>query len=223
MWANYNQALPRRTASLGMSLILHGILITWLCWRPTPQFVQPSSVRLGEGGTSVTPIYFAHKGIEEVLPGAAASRNHSSAIRYSKKRRDTPNDEARSVQQADARSAGIATRSQTQGLQVGSRYGSLAEGPSMGEEVKPALPVYGPQPQIAAYEIPSGLEGDIVVEITIDEQGKVTQTSLLRGLGHGLDEKVLAVLPTWHFHPATRDGVPIPSRQDVYFHFPHPA
>jgi hypothetical protein len=27
------------------------------------------------------------------------------------------------------------------------------------------------------------------------------------------------VLENWRFRPATRDGVAIPSKQDVYFHF----
>jgi hypothetical protein len=34
-----------------------------------------------------------------------------------------------------------------------------------------------------------------------------------------IDEKVLAALESWHFHPATRDGIPIPSKQDVHYHF----
>ena len=38
-------------------------------------------------------------------------------------------------------------------------------------------------------------------------------------LGPALDGKVLAALENWHFHPATRDGVPIPSKQDVVYHF----
>jgi protein TonB len=118
-------------------------------------------------------------------------------------------------------SQGRASKQDVQGPPAGSPFGSLVEGSAVGEEVKPALPIYGPQPEVAPYELPAGLQGDVVVEITIDAQGAVVQTSLVRGLGHGLDEKVLAVLQNWRFHPATRDGVAIPSRQDVYFHFPH--
>ncbi len=224
MWATYNSAPPRRTASIGISLILHGILIVCLCWRPTPQFVRTSSLRLGEGGSSITPIYLARRGAEELLPAAKASASHASALQYSKARHERRHGDVLTAQN-DVQNPGTAKPGHrtSQGAQAGSPYGSLTEGSIVGEEVKPALPLYGPQPQIASYEIPSGLEGDIVVEITIDAYGNVTETSLLRGLGHGLDEKVMAVLPTWHFHPATRDGVPIPSRQDVYFHFPRPA
>jgi hypothetical protein len=41
----------------------------------------------------------------------------------------------------------------------------------------------------------------------------------VQSLGPAIDEKVLAALENWHFHPATRDGVPTPSKQDVVYHF----
>jgi len=62
--------------------------------------------------------------------------------------------------------------------------------------------------------------GDVIVEITIDAQGSVVEERLLQGLGHGVDERVIAVLRDWRFRPATRNGVAIPSKHDVHFHFP---
>jgi len=53
--------------------------------------------------------------------------------------------------------------------------------------------------------------GDVVVEITIDAQGTVVDERLLQGLGHGVDDRVIAVLRDWRFHPATRNGVAIQS------------
>ena len=60
----------------------------------------------------------------------------------------------------------------------------------------------------------------MVVEVTIDAQGNVTETKVLQPFGYGIEDKVLAVLRNWRFRQATMDGVPIPSQQDVYFHFP---
>jgi TonB family protein len=94
------------------------------------------------------------------------------------------------------------------------------EGPSFGDEVKPALPIDFQEPTIHRSELPIGLQGDVVVEITIDEQGKVVQERLLQGLGYGIDEKVIAAVHDWTFRPATRNGVAIPSKHDVHFHFP---
>jgi hypothetical protein len=48
----------------------------------------------------------------------------------------------------------------------------------------------------------------------------VVESKLLKTIGYGIDQKVLATLQNWHFTPATQDGVAIPSQQDVYFHFP---
>jgi TonB family protein len=67
---------------------------------------------------------------------------------------------------------------------------------------------------------PPGLKGDVIVEVTIDEKGNIISTRLLSGLGHGVDERVVAVVQNWRYNPATRDGLPIPSQQDVHFHFP---
>jgi protein TonB len=64
------------------------------------------------------------------------------------------------------------------------------------------------------------LEGDVVVEVTIDERGEVTAAKLLQGIGRGIEDKVIAVVRTWKFRPATEDGMPIASRQDVRFHYP---
>jgi protein TonB len=58
------------------------------------------------------------------------------------------------------------------------------------------------------------------VEVTIDEQGAVTETRLLQSLEPGIDERVVATVRNWRFKPATVDGVAISSRQDVHFHYP---
>jgi protein TonB len=60
----------------------------------------------------------------------------------------------------------------------------------------------------------------VIVEITIDVEGNVSETKLLQGVGHGIDEKVIAAARAWHFHPATRNGVAVLSKQDYRFHFP---
>jgi protein TonB len=58
------------------------------------------------------------------------------------------------------------------------------------------------------------------VEVTIDSAGVVIETKLLKAIGYGIEEKVIAAVQRWRFRPATRDGSPIPSKQDVHFHFP---
>jgi len=47
----------------------------------------------------------------------------------------------------------------------------------------------------------------------------VVESRILESLGYGIEDKVLAAVRNWRFRPATKDGVAIASRQDV-FHFP---
>jgi periplasmic protein TonB len=103
---------------------------------------------------------------------------------------------------------------------AGSPFGFLASGPANGHEVRPALPVVFPEPLVSRAHIPPDLQGDVVVEVTIDAQGNVIGTKILQSLGYGIEEKVLAAVQNWRFRPATIDNVPIASQHNVYFHYP---
>jgi len=70
------------------------------------------------------------------------------------------------------------------------------------------------------WELANVAEGNIIIEVTIDEQGNIVKKRVLQSLAPSIDNKVMAALEDWHFLPATRDGIAIPSRQDVYYHYP---
>ena len=104
------------------------------------------------------------------------------------------------------------------GPAAGSLYGSLSYGTLTGPEIRPALPIVSPDPVFASDV--AGIQGDVIVEVTIDEQGTIVQKVVLHSLGPAVDDRVLAALEKWQFTPASKNGVPIPSKQDVYYHFP---
>jgi periplasmic protein TonB len=52
------------------------------------------------------------------------------------------------------------------------------------------------------------VEGRVRVEITVDEQGRVSSARVVAGLGHGLDEAALAAARQMTFQPGTRCGKP---------------
>jgi TonB family protein len=108
-----------------------------------------------------------------------------------------------------------------QTARAGTPYGSLADGPTDGREIRPALPVAFVNPAVSRSELPPGVQGDVVVEVTIDARGNIVEKRILQRIGYGIDEKVLAALEGWRFTPATQDGVPIPSQHDIHFHFPN--
>jgi len=51
-----------------------------------------------------------------------------------------------------------------------------------------------------------GIEGLIVLEIEIDERGRVVDVRIRKGLEDGLDRAVIRTVKTWTFAPATLAG-----------------
>lgn len=215
-WNTLMQSQPARRRRWGFSVflsaVIHCLVAAALCWPTAPVFVKPELLARGEGG-SATPssavlyvpndlqLAAAQKPPLLSLPASAQKKKQRTRLR---KRSNVLEEAEKTPNPAEA----------------GSEQGSAYDGLSSGDEVKPALPVTFQDLKIYRSELPSGLQGDVIVEITIDAQGLVVAERLLQGLGHGVDERVIAVLRDWRYHPATRNGVPIPSKYDVHFHFP---
>lgn len=53
------------------------------------------------------------------------------------------------------------------------------------------------------------VQGNVVLRVTFTASGQVLVQSVLRGLGHGLDEEARRVAQQIRFHPATRNGLPM--------------
>ncbi|KAB2962236.1 MAG: energy transducer TonB, partial [Thermoanaerobaculia bacterium] len=58
-------------------------------------------------------------------------------------------------------------------------------------------------------------EGTVVVEATIDREGRVVEARAVRGLPWGLTESALAAVESWRFTPALRHGRPIAVRYQL--------
>jgi periplasmic protein TonB len=82
-----------------------------------------------------------------------------------------------------------------------------------------ALVVAHPSPKPDLSQLPAGTSGDVIVDVVIDKDGKIAKFTMKRGLGHGVDETVLATIQTWTFQPATRNGLPVASEQELLFHY----
>ncbi len=211
----HSKSARRRNTLLYGSVSLHCLLLYLLVRSPSPIFVAPSSVVRGVTRGSVTQLYWTGRYSQSHVAGGRTTAQ--SPLAWNKRTIQRKADSADSpLTEAD----GTRTARSSDRPPAGSPYGSLSEGPSIGYEIRPALPVYAFDPVLGPGDL--GYEGDEVVEITIDETGNVIHTTVLQSLGRAVDAKVLAVLQSWRFHPATRDGLAIASRQDVHYHFkPH--
>ncbi len=211
MFTQLHNGTPKRQITLlSISLALHLLFLGWMLHSPAPIFVAPSSVVRGQSGSSLTRIYFGgDSGVSQEKPKPRLTWQ-----------RPPKTARAHALEPPPAKlEVGNETASvQLSGPAAGSLYGSLSYGTLNGPEIRPALPVVSPDPVFGSDA--AGIEGDVIVEITIDEAGTIVQKIVVHSLGPAVDDRVLAALEKWHFTPASKNGVPIPSKQDVYYHFP---
>src|SRR5438270_10577629 len=215
-WNTLTQSQPARrrwwSFSVGISSAIHVLVVIAFCWPAAPVFVRPALIAAGEGG-SATPssvVLYVPKDLE--IASASKPSLLSLPVPARKKSQKTKLRKGTNVVEEADKTPNPA--------EAGSENGSAYDGLTSGDAVKPALPVAFQDHKIPRSELPTGIQGDVIVEITIDAQGAVIEERLLQGLGHGVDDRVIAVLRDWRFHPATRNGIPIPSKHDVHFHFP---
>jgi TonB family protein len=64
-------------------------------------------------------------------------------------------------------------------------------------------------PQYSAEALAAGFQGDVLLEVIVDESGVPTVNRIIRRVGLGLDEKAVEALEQWRFRPATKGGEPI--------------
>ncbi len=87
------------------------------------------------------------------------------------------------------------------------------------EDIQIALTTYSPSPRPDLSQVPHGAQGDVVLDITIDPTGKVADLQILHALGYGVEGTVADTVRTWTFRPATKDGIPVASMQELHFHY----
>jgi protein TonB len=86
-------------------------------------------------------------------------------------------------------------------------------------DIRIALLQHFPYPHPDLSALAHGTRGDVILDAVIDEHGKVTGLTLLKGLDPSIDQAVIATVRAWLFTPATKDGVPVVSEQEFRFHY----
>jgi len=199
-----------------LSLAVHLAVIAALVYRVAPAFVTPSEVDLGipHSFGSQSIVYIAPVGPEQAK---TSPEEPKLALRAKLTPKPKPPKPEPKREEAPAKTTDDAALQTARG---GSLFGHVPGSPLTGDEVVPAFPTVYPDPPVSRGDLPSGVQGDVIVEVTIDPNGNVVETKVLQTMGYGVEEKVLQVLQRWHFHPAMRDGVTIASQHIVHFHYP---
>ncbi len=205
----------RRHRAVVVSVAAHlAVLAVLVSHNPRVIDLSPDWLAHGDAAQTYKLTYFPPAAKNDATPRDAARLLFP--VRASKLRPPSqPPEPQQVIVIADAEAADHNSR-------AGSPLGTMTtiDGPITGHEVHVAYPVVYPDPPVARAELPRDLQGDVVIEVTIDSQGNVVETKIVQAIGHGIDEKIEATLRRWHYHPATLDGTPVASRHDVHFHFP---
>jgi len=189
------------------SFLVHAAIMAAIVFHYAPTVAKISSIMQGDHGQSrVTQIASDAEDIAFPVIAKSDKSPFSTLKLRAQKKPKKLKDEKNRAEETTKR--------------AGADYGSLSDGPDSGSEVRPALPYIFPDPPVYRSDLPDGVKGKVIVEITIDELGNVIDTKLLQGLHPSIDAKVIATLRTWRFRPATRDGRAIASKQDALFTYP---
>jgi protein TonB len=221
------QAEPnrRRSIAAGVSIMLHLLCIGWLVYSSAPKILKTTSMVNGEGET-----YIAHLYLPNQKPITANDAEGTLAQAEQEETRTHKRLVWRARQKAAAAKANKLAlsklqpeTSQAKGSVSETHMGGFSHGTALDssadDEIRIALPTTSSDPIVDTGEL-GGRQGDVIVEITIDDKGNIIAKQVIQSFSPAIDNKVMAALESWRFTPATRNGQPIASKQDVHYHFP---
>jgi TonB family protein len=76
-----------------------------------------------------------------------------------------------------------------------------------------------PQPQYTSDARLAKVQGDVVLRVTFTATGQILVQGVVQGLGHGLDEEARRVTERIRFRPATHNGKPVDSTNNIRISF----
>ena len=94
-----------------------------------------------------------------------------------------------------------------------------APGPAGEEPLEPATIVSKVGPAYPEAARRAGVEGTVVLQVTIGADGRVTSVDVVRGLPLGLSEAAASAVRRWQYRPARGRSGPIASRKEVRIEF----
>ena len=90
---------------------------------------------------------------------------------------------------------------------------------SVGGAVLPPKLVHAPSPKYTYAARRARLEGDCILELVVDAQGRPQDIQVKKALGKGLDQNAVKAVKKYRFNPATLNGKPVAVQIDINVHF----
>lgn len=76
-----------------------------------------------------------------------------------------------------------------------------------------------PRPQPDLSSLAHGKGGNVILNAVIDTHGAITELTVVQSLSETIDQQVMATVRGWSFVPATKDGQPVASEQEIVLHY----
>ena len=77
------------------------------------------------------------------------------------------------------------------------------------DRTSPPKPLQKVEPRYTLDARRHGIQGTVLLEVTVDETGKTADVSVLSPIGFGLDARAVDAVRQWTFQPATSRGQPV--------------
>jgi periplasmic protein TonB len=90
---------------------------------------------------------------------------------------------------------------------------------SVGGGVTAPQLVHSVEPEFTEQARAARLQGQVAIQLIVDSNGNPEDLQVVHHLGMGLDEKALAAVRQYRFHPAMFHGRPVPVRLVVVVNF----
>ena len=79
----------------------------------------------------------------------------------------------------------------------------------VGGSVRPPSIIHSVDPKYTEEARQAKISGNVQVYLWVDKNGNPSHVKVVRGIGHGLDEKAVESVRQYKFKPATKDGEPV--------------
>ena len=81
------------------------------------------------------------------------------------------------------------------------------------------IPIHRAEPVYTEEARNAKIEGAVLIQMVIDENGVPTEPKVVRSLDKGLDEKALEAVKQWRFKPGLREGKPASVTANIEINF----
>jgi periplasmic protein TonB len=81
------------------------------------------------------------------------------------------------------------------------------------------VPIHTADPEYTEEARSAKIEGAVLIQLVIDENGIPTEPKVVRSLDKGLDEKAIEAVKKWRFKPALKDGKPVSVAASIEINF----